>query len=74
MSEVKRQNITIDPEAFEDFCKYAGRKGIKISTWGTMKMREFVEEEKALEELKKSNLERRRFIFEYRKGFSVSFY
>lgn len=59
MSAVKRQNITMDPQVFEDLCKYAGRKGIKISTWGTMKMREFVEEEKALEELKKNNFERR---------------
>jgi len=30
---VRRQNITVDPEVFEEFCKYAGPKGIKISTW-----------------------------------------
>jgi hypothetical protein len=41
--------MTIDPEVFEEFCKYAGRKGIKISTWVTQKMREFVEKEKAEE-------------------------
>ena len=29
------------------------RKGMKISTWVTLKMREFVEEEKELEELNK---------------------
>jgi len=52
MAAVKRQNITVDPEIFEDFCKYAGRKGIKISTWVTIKMKEFVEEEKLLEELR----------------------
>lgn len=52
LAAVRRQNMTIDPEVFEEFCKYAGRKGIKISTWVTQKMREFVEEEKMLEELK----------------------
>ena len=51
---VKRQNITLDPQVFEDFCKYAGPKGIKISTWITAKMREFVEDEKLLEEIKKN--------------------
>lgn len=52
MSAVKRQNITIDPVVFEEFCKYAGKEGIKISTWVTMKMKEFVEEKKRLEEIK----------------------
>ena len=47
---VKRQNITLDPQVFEDFCKYAGKKGIKISTWVNQKMIEFIEEEKAIEE------------------------
>jgi hypothetical protein len=49
---VKRQNITVDPVIFEEFCNYAGRQGIKISTWITIKMKEFVEEQKLLEELK----------------------
>lgn len=49
MAAVRRQNITVDPETFEKFCNYAGKKGIKISTWVTMKMKEFVEEEEALE-------------------------
>jgi hypothetical protein len=52
MAAVRRQNISVDPETFEEFCKYAGRKGMKISTWVTMKMKEFIEEEKMLEELK----------------------
>jgi hypothetical protein len=52
MSAVRRQNISVDPETFEEFCKYAGKKGIKISTWVTMKMKEFIEEEKLLEQLK----------------------
>jgi len=51
---VHRQNITLDPEVFEEFCKYAGPKGIKISTWISAKMREFVEDEKLLEEIKKN--------------------
>lgn len=44
---VKRQNITVDEEIFEKFCLIAGRKGMKISTWITMKMREFIEEEES---------------------------
>lgn len=50
---VRRQNITLDPEVFERFCNIAGRKGIKISTWINLKMKEFIEEEEALEEMKK---------------------
>ena len=49
-----RQNISIDEEVLEDFCKYAGRNGIKISTWVTAKMREFIEEETILEEHRKN--------------------
>lgn len=51
---VKRVNITLDPVIFKDFRKYAERKGIKISTWITQKMREFVEEEKANEMRKRT--------------------
>lgn len=51
---VKRVNITLDPVIFEDFRKYAERKGIKISTWITQKMREFVEEEKSNEMRKRA--------------------
>lgn len=54
MSAVRRQNITVDPVIFDKFCDYAGRKGIKISTWVTAKMKEFVEEEEALEEMRKN--------------------
>jgi hypothetical protein len=52
LAAVRRQNISVDPTVFEEFCKYAGRKGIKISTWVSIKMQEFIEEEKLLEELK----------------------
>jgi len=50
---VRRQNITLDPVVFEEFCNYAGKKGIKISTWINIKMKEFIEEEKLLEEMRK---------------------
>lgn len=49
-----RQNMTIDPKVYEDFCKYAKKKGFKISTWVSMKMKEVVEEEKELEKLEKN--------------------
>lgn len=54
MSAAHRQNITLDPIVFNDFCKYAEKKGIKISTWINAKMQEFIEDEKMLEELKKN--------------------
>jgi hypothetical protein len=50
---MKRQNITIDPTVYEDFIKYASPKGIKLSPFLNAKLKEFVEEEKKLEELKK---------------------
>lgn len=54
LAAMRRQNMSIDPEVFEEFCNYAGKKGIKISTWVSMKMKEFIEEEKLLEELRKN--------------------
>lgn len=51
-----RHNITLDPAVYEEFCKYAGKKGIKISTWINIKMKEFIEEEKMLEEMRKKRL------------------
>jgi len=53
MSAMKRQNITLDPEVFEQFCVIAGRKGIKISTWINQQMKNFIEEEQLLEEIRK---------------------
>jgi predicted HicB family RNase H-like nuclease len=52
---VKKQNVTLDPEVFEKFCNYAGRKGMKISTWVNQKMKEFIEEEEAAEAAKKKH-------------------
>ena len=50
----RRQNITVDPVVFDEFCRYAGPQGIKISTWINAKMKEFVDDQKALEEMKKN--------------------
>ena len=53
MAAKMRQNITLDPDVFDEFCHYAGLKGIKISTWINQRMKEFVEEEKEAEERKR---------------------
>lgn len=50
---VTRHNITLEPEVYEEFCRYAGKKGIKVSTWINLKMKEFNEEEKMIEEMRK---------------------
>lgn len=47
-------NISIKPEIVEEFRKYAEKKGVLISPWVAAKMREFIEDEKALEEMKKN--------------------
>jgi predicted nucleic acid-binding protein len=49
---VKRLNVTIDPIVYEEFIKYAEKKGVKISPYINAKMKEFVEEEKRLEKEK----------------------
>jgi hypothetical protein len=46
----ERVNITVDPKVLDDFYKYAAKKGIKFSTWVQVKMEEFLEEEKMIEE------------------------
>ena len=45
----KKLNITLDPDIFEEFCKYAARYGTSISSWIEVKMKEFIEEEKEIE-------------------------
>jgi hypothetical protein len=50
-------NLSLEPGVLDDFCKYAGPKGIKISAWVNAKMKEFIEDEKAKAELK--NLKKR---------------
>ena len=55
MAAKMRQNITLDPDVFDEFCHYAGLKGIKISTWINQRMKEFVEEEKGSGRKKKGS-------------------
>ncbi|CAG9608059.1 hypothetical protein [Pseudoneobacillus rhizosphaerae] len=57
MAAMTRHNISLDPKVYEEFCHYAGLKGIKVSTWVNIKMKEFIEDEKMLEEIKKKRLE-----------------
>jgi len=45
----KSLNITIEPGIYEEFCDYAGKKGIRVSPWVNAKMKEFIEEEKEAE-------------------------
>ncbi|EWG12759.1 hypothetical protein [Cytobacillus firmus] len=47
---VKRVNITVDPDTLDEFYRLASKKGIKFSTWVQVKMEEFIEEEKMIEE------------------------
>jgi hypothetical protein len=47
---VKRVNITVDPQTLDEFYRLAAKKGIKFSTWVQVKMEEFIEEEKMIEE------------------------
>ena len=51
-----RHNITLEEDVYEEFCRYAGKKGIKVSTWINIKMKEFIEEEKMIEEMRKKRL------------------
>ncbi|EOR24974.1 hypothetical protein A499_06480 [Niallia nealsonii AAU1] len=49
----KKYSITLDPNVYDEFCRFAGKKGIKVSTWIGVKMKEFIEEEKIIEEYRK---------------------
>jgi predicted peroxiredoxin len=49
---VKRVNITVDPKTLDEFYRLAAKKGIKFSTWVQVKMEEFIEEEKMIEEFR----------------------
>jgi hypothetical protein len=57
LAAMVRQNISLDPKVFEEFCEYAGKKGIKISTWVNQQMINFIEEEKMIEEFRKQKRE-----------------
>jgi hypothetical protein len=49
-----RQNISVDPKIFEEFCNLIGPMGIKISPWVNAKMKEFIADQKELAEIKKN--------------------
>ncbi|MHB8075116.1 hypothetical protein [Desulfosporosinus fructosivorans] len=51
----KSLNITIEPGIYEEFCDYAGKKGIRVSPWVNAKMKEFIEEEREAEAEKTKN-------------------
>ncbi|UUV27610.1 MULTISPECIES: hypothetical protein [Lysinibacillus] len=53
MAAMSRHNITLEPEVYEEFCKYAAKKGIKVSTWINQQMKNFIEEEQMIEEMRK---------------------
>ena len=52
-------NITLEPGVYDEFCKYAGLKGIRVSPWVNAKMKEFIEEEKEAEAEKAANKKKR---------------
>gem|GEM_PF-2999395 len=47
-----RNRISVDPEVFKEFSDIASAKGIKISAWIDSMMKEFIKDEKLLQELK----------------------
>ncbi len=49
---VRRVNVTMEPELYDEFYKYACKKGISLSPFLQAKMREFIEEEKEFQEFK----------------------
>ncbi|KUO74380.1 MAG: uracil-DNA glycosylase [Desulfosporosinus sp. BRH_c37] len=55
----KSLNITLEPGVYEEFCDYAGKKGIRASPWVNAKMKEFIEEEKEAEAEKEANKKRK---------------
>ncbi|SFA70902.1 hypothetical protein [Clostridium frigidicarnis] len=49
----KKLNITLDPEILEEFCNHASKYGTSISGWIEIKMKEFIDEEKEVDEIRK---------------------
>jgi hypothetical protein len=41
-------NVTLEPGVYEEFCKYAGPLGIRVSAWVNAKMKEFIEDQKLI--------------------------
>ena len=50
---LKRINVTMQEELYEEFYKYACRKGITLSPFLQVKMQEFIDEEKEFAQFKK---------------------
>ena len=50
---LKRINVTMQEELYEEFYKYACRKGITLSPFLQVKIQEFIDEEKEFEQFKK---------------------
>lgn len=50
----KKFNITIDPDVLEDFCYHSSKYGTSISAWIEVQMKEFIEEEKEVEEFRRN--------------------
>lgn len=58
LAAMTRHNITLEPEVYEEFCKYAAKHGIKVSTWVNQQMKEFIEDQKELERIKEERKHR----------------
>lgn len=49
----KKFNVILDPIVLDEFCKYSNKYGTSISSWIDVKMKEFIKEEKEIEEIRK---------------------
>jgi sugar phosphate isomerase/epimerase len=58
LAAMSRHNISLEPEVYEEFCKYAAKHGIKVSTWINQQMKEFIEDQKELERIKEERKRR----------------
>lgn len=47
-------NLSIKPEIVAEFYRHAEKQGIKLSTWVAAKMKEFNEEQRLLEEMRRN--------------------
>ena len=53
---VQRVNITLDPELYEEFRKYAAKNGLSISGFVAAKMKQYIEEQKEYETYKENKM------------------
>lgn len=49
----KRLNVSVPENLYEEFYKYACKRGVSLSLFLQMKMQEFIKEEKEYEEYKR---------------------